>query len=188
MQFGQENGQECTHCLRIANMRIRWVHHMFMCVCLFIQLLAVYLRAPWTARRSHQSILKEINPGYSLEGLMLKLKLQYFNHLKQRADSLKKTLMQGRLRAGGEGGDRRWGGWMASPTRWTWVWVKDRETWRAAAHGVTESDTTERRDNIYLSTYISICHLSICTHLKPYHSSSVLILGTVLRKNSHPVF
>ena len=66
-----------------------------------------FLRAPWTARRSNQSVLKEINPGCSLEGLMLKLKLQYFNHLKQRADSLKKTLVQGRLRAGGERGDRR---------------------------------------------------------------------------------
>ena len=64
------------------------------------------LRVPWTARRSNQSILKEINPEYSLEGLMLKLKLQYFGHLMGRADSLENTLMLGRLKAGGEGDDR----------------------------------------------------------------------------------
>ena len=64
------------------------------------------LRVPWAARRSNQSILKEISPEYSLEGLMLKVKLQYFGHLMQRADSFEKTLMLGRLRAGGEGDDR----------------------------------------------------------------------------------
>ena len=71
------------------------------------------LRVPWTARRSNQSILKEINPEYSLEGLMLKLKLQYLDHLMERADSLEKTLMLGKIDAGGEGDDRRQGGWMA---------------------------------------------------------------------------
>ena len=64
------------------------------------------MRVPWTARNSHQSILKEINPEYSLEGLMQKLKLQYFGHLMERADSLEKTLMLGKTKAGGEGGDR----------------------------------------------------------------------------------
>ena len=64
------------------------------------------MRVPWTARRSNQSILKKISPEYSLEGLMLKLKLQYFGHLMRRADSLEKTLMLGKLRAGGEGDDR----------------------------------------------------------------------------------
>ena len=74
------------------------------------------LRVPWTARRFNQSILKEINPEYSLEGLLLKLKLQYFGHLMQRTDSLEKTLMLGKI----EGGRRRgWDGWMASPTQWT---------------------------------------------------------------------
>ena len=78
------------------------------------------LRVPWTARRSNQSILKEISPGCSLEGLMLKLKLQYFGHLMQRADSFEKTLMVGKIpRAGGEGDDRGGDGWMASPTQWT---------------------------------------------------------------------
>ena len=71
------------------------------------------LRVPWTARRSNQSILKEISPEYSLEGLMLKLRLQSFGHLMQRANSLEKTLMLGKI----EGRRRR--GWMASPTRWT---------------------------------------------------------------------
>ena len=79
------------------------------------------LRVPWTAGRSNHSILKEISPEYSLEGLILKLKLQYFGHLMQRADSLEKTLMWERLKVGGEGDDRGWDGWMASPTQWTWV-------------------------------------------------------------------
>ena len=105
------------------------------------------LRVPWTARRSNQSILKEISPEYSLEGLMLKLKLQYFGHLMQRVDSLEKTLM-----LGGIGGKRR-RGWQ----RMTWLdgitdlmdmsvsrlqeLVMDREAWRDAIHGVTKSRT-----------------------------------------------
>ena len=78
-------------------------------------------RVPWTARRSHQSILKEISPECSLEGLMLKLKFQYFGHLMWRADSFEKTWCWERLRAGGEGDNRGWDHWMASLTRWTWV-------------------------------------------------------------------
>ena len=78
------------------------------------------LRVPWTARRSNQSILKEISPDYSLEGLMLKLKLQYFGHLMWRTDSLEKTLMLGKIE-GGRRDDRGWDGWMASLTQWTWV-------------------------------------------------------------------
>ena len=79
------------------------------------------LRVPWTARRSHQSILKENSPEYSLEGLILKLKLQYFDHLRRRTDSFEKTLMLGKLRAGGEGDNRVWDGWMASLSWWMWV-------------------------------------------------------------------
>ena len=88
------------------------------------------LESPWTASRSNRSILKEISPEYSLEGLMLKLKLQYFSHLMRRADSLEKTLMLGKV----EG--RRRKGWQKMR------WFDDRQAWRAAVHGVRESDRT----------------------------------------------
>ena len=94
------------------------------------------LRVPWTARRSNQSILKEINPGCSLEGLTLKLKLQYFGHLMRRVDSLEKTLLLGGLGVGGEGDDRGWDGWMASPTQWAWVWVNSGSLWWTVRPGV----------------------------------------------------
>ena len=94
------------------------------------------LRVPWTAGRSNQSILKEISPEYSLEGLMLKLKLQYFGHLTQRADSLEKTLMLGKIEGGRRGDDRGWDCWMASPTQWTWVWVDSGSWWWTGRPGV----------------------------------------------------
>ena len=94
------------------------------------------LRVHWTARRSNQSILKEISPGCSLVGLMLKLKLQYFGHLMQRADSVEKTPMWEKLRAGGEGDDRGWDGCMASPTPCTWVWVNSGSWWWTGRPGM----------------------------------------------------
>ena len=81
------------------------------------------LRVHWTARRSIQSILKEMNPEYLLEWLMLKLKLQYFDHLMPRAYSLEKTLMLGKTEGRRRGSNRGWDGWLASPTQWTWVWA-----------------------------------------------------------------
>ena len=74
-------------------------------------------------------ILKEVNPEFSLEGLMLKLKLQYFGHLMQRADSFEKILMLEKLKVGGEGDDRAWDGWMVSPTQRTWIWVNSGSWW-----------------------------------------------------------
>ena len=94
------------------------------------------LRVPWTARRTNQFILKEISPEYSLEGLMLKLKLQYFGRLMWRADLFEKPLMLERLKAGGEGDNRGWDGWMASLTQWTWVWVDSGSWWRTGRSGV----------------------------------------------------
>ena len=82
-----------------------------------------FFRVPLIARRSNQSILKQISPEYSLEGLILKLKFQYFGQLMQRTDSLEKTLMLGKTEGRRKRGDRGWDGWMASMTQWTWVWV-----------------------------------------------------------------
>ena len=105
------------------------------------------LRVPWTARNSNQSILKEISPAYSLEGLMLKLKLKYFGHLIWRTDSLEKSLMQGKMKVQRRRGQQRIR-WLDSITKSmdmnlskSWETVKDREAWHAAVHGITKSWT-----------------------------------------------
>ena len=87
------------------------------------------LRVPWTAKKSNQFILKEISSSYSVEGLMLKLKLKSFGHLMWRTDWFEKTLMLERLKEGGEGDYREWDGWMASLAQWTWVWVNSGSWW-----------------------------------------------------------
>ena len=93
------------------------------------------LRVPWTARRSNQSILKEINPEYSLEGLMLKLKLQYLATCKELTHC-KRPWCWERLKAGVEGDNRGWDGWMASPTQWTWVKASSQSWWWTGKPGV----------------------------------------------------
>ena len=120
------------------------------------------LRVPWTARRSNQSILKEISPECSLEGLMLKLKCQYFGHLMRRADWFEKTLMLEdwsiresnweRLKAGGKGVDRD--SWMASLTQWTWVWVNSGSWWWIGRPGVLRSMGLQSR--IWLSNWTEL--------------------------------
>ena len=131
------------------------------------------LRVPWTARRSNQSILKEISPGISLEGMLLKLKLQYFGHLMRRVDSLEKTWCWEGLGAGGEGDDKGWDGWMTSPTRWTWVWVNSWSWWwtgrpsvlrfvgsqRVGHDWATELNWTELKVKLWMLCFSSFLHL-----------------------------
>ena len=94
------------------------------------------LRVPLTTRRPSQSILKEINPEKSLEGLMLRLILQYFGRLMPRTDSLERPWCWERLKVGGEGDSRGWNGWMASLTQWTWIWVDTGSWWWTGRRGV----------------------------------------------------
>ena len=102
------------------------------------------LRVPWTSRRSNLSIPKEISPGCLLEGLMLKLKLQYFGTWCKELTHLKRPWCWERLRAGGEGDDRGWDGWMAWPTQWTWVWVDSGNWWWTGRPGVLRFMKSQR--------------------------------------------
>ena len=124
------------------------------------------LRVPWTARTSNQSILKEISPGCSLEGLMLKLKFQYFGHLMWRAD-FAKTLMLGKIEGRKRRDDRGWDGSIASPIQRTWVWVDSGSWWWTGRPGVLrfmdhkESDMTERLNRTDYCLYSRYCALGI---------------------------
>ena len=115
----------------------------------------------WTWR-SNQSILKEISPGCSLEGLRLKLKLQFFGHLMQRPESLEKTLMLGKIEGRGEGDERGWDGWMASLTRWTWVWVNSGNLWWTRRPGVLRFMGSQRVEHDW-ATELNWKPLSVCT-------------------------
>ena len=119
------------------------------------------LRVPWTARRSNKSILKEISPGCSLEGLMLKLKLRYFGHLMWRADSFENTLMLGKMRAGGEEDDRGWDGWMASPTQWTCVWVNSRSWWWTWRPGMLQFMGLQRVRHDWVTEWLNLTEYQI---------------------------
>ena len=121
------------------------------------------LRVPWTARRSNHSILKEISPGCSLKGLILKLKLQYSGHLMRRVDSLEKTLMLGKIEGRRRGDDRGWDGWMASLTQWTWVWVDSGSWWWTGRPGVLRFQGFQRVRHDWATelSWIHMLHISI---------------------------
>ena len=107
-------------------------------VCLLLYTIYSLLIFIWIAKRSNQSILKEVSPEYSLEGLMLKWKLQYLDHLMEELTHLKRPWCWERLKVGREGNDRGWDGWMASPTQWTWVWVNSGSWWWTGKPGMLQ--------------------------------------------------
>ena len=119
-----------TECQRIDAFELWWWRRL--------------LRAPCTARWSNHPILKEINPERSSEGLMLKLKLQYFGYWMQRADSMENTLMLGKTEGKREGGSRGWDGWITSPTQWTWIWANSGRQWRTGKPGGLQSVMLQR--------------------------------------------
>ena len=114
--------------------------------CFWTVVLEKTLESPLDCKRSNQSTLKEISPEYSLEGLMVKLKLQYLCHLMWRTDSLEKTRpwCWARLKAGGEGDDRGWDAWMASLTQWIWIWASSWRWWRTGKPGVLQFMGSQR--------------------------------------------
>ena len=142
------------------------------------------LKVPFTARRSNQSILKEANHEYSLGGLLLKF--QYFGHLMWRANSLEKTLMLGRLRAGEEVGDRGWDGWMASSTQWTQDWANSRRQWRTGNPGVLQSmGVTKSRT--WLSNWTTKTAFTACKKTDDYWDEFHLFCDTIQVYHFHNI-
>ena len=130
--------------------------------------------SPWTARRSHLSILKEISLESSLEVLILKLKLQYFGHMMQKVDSLERPWCWKRLGAGREGDDGGWDGWMASPTRWMWVWVNSGSWWWTGRPGMLWFMGLQRVGHDWVTelTWTELnhcCVLTLCQAQKNWH-------------------
>ena len=131
------------------------------------------LRVPWTARRSNQSILKEISLGCSLEGLMLKLKLQYFGHLLQKLTHWKRLWRWEGLGEGGEGDAGGWDGWMASPTQWTWVWVNSGSWWWTGRPGVLQFMGSQRVGHDW-ATELNWTHSKVSKEQHVYYLFSFL--------------
>ena len=148
------------------------------------------LRVPWTARRSNQSILNEVSPGCSLEGLMLKL--QYFGHLMRRVDSLKRLWCWEGLGAGGEGDNRGWDGWMASPTRWTsltrwtWVSVNSGSWWWTGRPGVLRFMGSQRVRHDWATEfnwtwlYFGILYMEQRVFLAPRHDCDFTVIENLI--------
>ena len=136
------------------------------------------LTGSWTAKSSNQLILKAIRLEYSLEGLMLKLKLQYFCHLMRRVDTLEKTMMLERSRAGEEGDGRGWNGWIASLTQWTWVWANSGRQWRTGKPGMLLSMGLQSRtwlsDLTTTTKSLPACELEMVTTVSNWPS---ILLG-----------
>ena len=147
------------------------------------------LRVPWTARRSNKILSKEISPEYSLEELMVKLKLQYFVHLMQRTDSLERTLKWGKIKVGGEGDNRGWDGWMTSLTQWIWVWASSGSWWWTGKPGVLQSmglqrvgqnwETELTGEDVLMQALmrVSICESNLDSNLEIYITIKPLPVG-----------
>ena len=153
------------------------------------------LRVPWTAQRSNQSILKEISSEYSLEGLMLKLKLRYFGHRCEELTHLKRPWWWKRLKVGGEGDDRGWDGWMASLTQWTWVWVNSRSWWWTGRPGVLQSTGSQRVGHDWVTElnwtdewkkYLNILLLCKYLSLTPFYCGYFIIIQKYGYKKHKP--
>ena len=132
-----------------------------------------YLKVPWTARRSNQSILKKINPEYSLEGLMLKLKLQYFDHRCEALTHWKRRWCWEGLRTT-EGCSTGWDGWMESPTQGTWIWANSRRQWSIAEPGMLQSMGSQSQTGVSNWTVIAYISTTSCLH-STYICSNILL-------------